>query len=405
MTRPFRLHPLPVCVAPRLVVALILLLLPVAPASGQIIRIPPETAQSVTLSAAQQEQVTRFLDSLRPRVFGDDKAAASRAVSELLDPLRDERVSVAFRQAMSAGLAADIERALADRRPLLDDGTINAKPYLALRLAGEIATDRTLSLIVGELTSEDEGRRFFAIHCTEVVFFSVRTSAPAVTDQTLFHDRGGGRFEGLAPTLGRMLVSEPSPRHAAAIVRSLTEATQIRREQIPGLSAYAVRSIAERTSERIKSNRGSNPSHEERLVWLSAGQSVQRSIAQTAVGVDSATSLQSIRLAGHLVASVYREVEGGRVVPVAERSGADAAVVEKQMLGLAQNLMLFGEQRHAEATGRRRTQALEDATGVLLEAFLGRSGNFRQSSLAIVSASGLLSSPPYTFPGDEFISD
>lgn len=405
MTRPFRLHPLTACFAPRLIAALLVLALPIVPALGQIIRIPPETAQSVTLSGAQQEQVTRFLDSLRPRVFGEDKADASRAMSELLDPLRDERVSVAFRQAMSAGLTPDIERALADTRPLLDDGTINARPYLALRLAGEIATDRTLQLIVDELDSEDDGRRFFAIHCTEVVFFSVRTSAPAVTDQTLFHDRGGGRIEGLAPTLARMIVTEPSPRHAAAIVRSLTEATQIRREQIPGLSAYAVRSIAERTSERIKANRGSNPSEDERLVWLTAGQSVQRVIAQTASGVDSVTALQSIRLAGHLVASVFREVESGRVVPVDQRGADDAAVIEKQTLGLAQNLMIFGEQRHAEATGRRRTQALEDSTGVLLDAFLGRGGNFRQSSLAIVSASGLLASAPYSFPGDEFIRD
>lgn len=81
--------------------------------------------------------------------------------------------------------------------------------------------------------------------------------------------------------LGELLVQERSPRHAAAIVRSLAEAGSIRGDQVLGLSAHAVRLIGDRTSERIRGFQGRGVSEEERLVWLTAGQAVQRVIAQT----------------------------------------------------------------------------------------------------------------------------
>jgi hypothetical protein len=373
------------------------------PAAAQIVRVPAEVAQSVTLSPDQEAIIDQFVDSLRADLFGADKAASSRAVGELLDPLRDDRVSVAFRQALASRLIGDIEAALNHSQPLLEDGTLNATPYVALRIAGDLATDRTLAVIVQNLEHEDPGIRFFAIHCTEAVFFAVRTAAPAVSDRALFADLGQGRAEGLAPKLGELLVTEPSPRHAAAIVRSLAEAASVRPDQIGGLSVNAVRQIAEQTSRRIRRLADAAPTEEERLVWLTAAQAVQRAVAQgSQLGVDA--PLGAVRLAGHLTAAIYRDVEAGRATPAADRSADGNAEIEKQTLALAQNLLLFGEQRHAEATGRRRNQALETAAGGLLDAFVGQGDrNFRQSALAIISTNGLLTDAPYAFADDEFI--
>jgi hypothetical protein len=397
------------CFIPRFsfaVVSLLAVLCLAAPAAwGQIVRIPAETAQSVTLSSAQEQLLDEFTGALKPRIFGENRDESTRAVGELLDPLRNERVSVAFRQAMTARLIDDLERVLRDARPMLEDGTINTIPYSALRIAGELATDQSLGVILPLLRHEDDGLRFFAIYCTEAVFFAVRTSAPAVSDRTLFVDRGDGRGEGLVALLGDLLLQERSPRHAAAIVRSLAEAGSIRNEQVPGLSAHAVRLIGDRTSERIRGVQGQVVSEEERLVWLTAGQAVQRVIAQT-TGASPASALGAIRLGGHLAAAVYLDIEGGRVVSIPERDDDDKAVIEKQMLILAQNLMIFGEQRHAEGTGRRRNTAFEDSAGALLDAFLGLGDrNFRQVSLGLISANGLLTDAPYPFLDNEFIRE
>lgn len=79
------------------------------------------------------------------------------------------------------------------------------------------------------------------------------------------------------------------------------------------------------------------------------------------------------------------------MVSVPERDDDDKAVIEKQMLILAQNLLIFGEQRHAEGTGRRRNTSFEDSAGALLDAFVGVGDrNFRQAALGLISASGLL---------------
>ena len=383
--------------------------LPAPAATAQIQRIDEATARSVTLSGSQRDEVDRFVSTYAPLVFGDDPAESARGLEELLTPLRDPGVSVAFRQALAELLRQQIAEAIADDRVVISDAdgneTVNAAPYSAMRLAGELATQNTVGLIEAELDADNDGRRFFAIYATESVFYAAANAAPAVTPGALYNQRGD-RSTGLIAVLGDRLEAEPSARHAAAIVRSLTEASTIREEQFADAASAALARIGNGASARARASRGEEVTTEERLVWLTAGQSMFRAIAQSGGrGSDREAGLASIRLAGHLVASVYEDLEAERLPPVDERGG-ESAVVPRQMLQLARNLLTFGDQAHASASGRAPNRELEAAALALEDAFLGKgSENLRRVSLSLVSGSGLLTAAPYGFSDDEFIGN
>lgn len=383
-------------------------LVPVLPATGQMVTIDPRIAQSVTLSSSQRAEVRLFVDALKADAFGDVPGPAKRAIDSLLSPLHSGGVSVAFRQAMSDALYDEIESAIGDDRVWIEhegrDHTLNARPYTGLRLAGEIATDRMLGLIRQQLSNTDMGRRFFAIHATEMVFFAVQTAAPAVTKESLYAGSGTSA-RGIVADLAARLVEEDSSRHAAAIVRSLGEAGRISDSTMQDVASNAIRLIGDRTSDRIRARRGTNADTEERKVWITAGREVFPVIAQPAGGVDKATALAAIRLGGHLVASVYRDVEKSRDDGSEDGGGGVRAETQKQMLELAENLLTFGEMRLADALSRSPDKRFEDTAGTLVDAFLGKGGNFRQIALSIISKNGLLTDAPFGFRDDEFIGE
>ncbi|USN98330.1 MAG: hypothetical protein H6810_09115 [Phycisphaeraceae bacterium] len=391
-----------------LLLGLLLMLGAARPADAQFATLDPAIATSVTLTPAQQDQIKQFIDQLRPALFSDDLTEAKRALDTLLSPLQTEGVSVALRQAFADELADDIEKAIADEREMLVDvhgnKVINARPYTGLRLAGEIATNRMLGIVTGELANKEQGRRFFAIHCTEMVFFAVEVSQPAVTAQALYHEERG-KPAGLIGELGNLIVSEESPKNAAAIIRSLGEAGRIPDNQMGGVALAATRLIGERVCDRVRTQWKDDPGDEERLVWLTAGREVFPVVAQPDAGADRDVAVAAIRLAGHLVASVYRDVEAKRVGGVDARQNDDAALVQKRMLELAGNLLIFGEQRLAEATGRQPDPKIEQAAADLEDSFVGSGGqNFRQAALSLVSVHGVLTDAPYGFKDDEFIA-
>jgi len=89
--------------------------LPAPAANGQIQRIDEATARSVTLSGTQRDEVARFVETYAPLVFGEDPAESARGLEELLTPLRDPGVSVAFRQAIAQLLRQQIAESILDR--------------------------------------------------------------------------------------------------------------------------------------------------------------------------------------------------------------------------------------------------------------------------------------------------
>lgn len=383
--------------------AVLIAMLPARASLAQIIRLDPETPRSVSLSGAQIDQIDAFLAENADDAFSDDRAKAARALDELIDPLLGEGVSVAFRQAMADRLLDRIDQALADQPVMLagDDGqeSINHKPYHAMRLASEIATDTTLRRIIDQLESDDQGRAYFAVHSIETVFYRMRTSAPAVSPSTLLSRRQGAEPRGLIPDLGKLLVRTTSGRRAAAIVRALAEAAELPEDEVPGVSPEALRLIADGTAARVRATADRPPTLEDTLSWLTAGDRIVRVIAQPGAA-DAPTALAAIRLGGQLIAGVYRDLEKDR----APGGKEIAARVHNQMLGLAENLLLFGEQNAAAAAGRRPNNELNTGVDRIQELFAADDlPGFRRAALGLISPNGILTDAPYGFTNDEFI--
>ncbi len=375
----------------------------ISPASfAQIGGLDPETPRSVTLSGTQLDELDQFIDLYADNAFGDDRAQAARALDELIDPLIGEGVSVAFRQAMADRLTDHIDAALTDQPLMLEDGegqkSINHKPYHAMRLASEIATNTTLQRIVDQLASEDEGRAYFAVHGIETVFYRMRTSAPAVSANTLLTTRQGAAPRGLIPDLGTLMVKTESGRRAAAIVRALAEAAELPRDEVPGVADEALRLIADSAAARVRASADRTPTLEDRLSWLTAGQRIVRVIAQPGAA-NAPTSLAAIRLGGQLIAAVYRDLETERA-----ENDPQLAKIDDQMLGLAENLLLFGEQNAAAATGRRPNNQLNTAADRIQDLLAsGDESGFNRAALGLISPNGILTDAPYGFTDDEFI--
>jgi hypothetical protein len=397
-------RPAPRRVAAWAILAFAVALIAAPDATGQIVRLDPETPRSVTLSGAQIDALGEFIDQYADDAFGDDRGQAARALDELIDPLLGEGVSVAFRQAMADRLIDRIDAALTDQPVMLEDEdgnkAINHKPFHAMRLAGEIATNTTLQRIVEQLDSEDEGRAYFAVHAIETVFFRMRTSAPAVSGNTLISRRQGGKATGLIPDLGALMVKTDSGRRAAAIARALAEAAELPEDEVPGASDEALRLIAESAAARVRAAADRPANFEDTLSWLTAGQRVVRVIAQPG-SADEPTAKASIRLGGQLIAAVLRDLEKQNDpanIP------ADAMKVHNQMLGLAENLLLFGEQNAAAASGRRPNSQLNEGADRIQDLFKdGDIPGFRRAAIGLISPNGLLTDAPYGFTDDEFI--
>ena len=384
------------------VFAAILAMLVAPTLSAQIVRIDPETPRSVSLSGGQLDEIEAFLAEHADDAFGEDRARAARALDELIDPLLGEGVSVAFRQAMADRLIDRIDAALTDQPVMLEgengDRAINHKPYHAMRLASEIATDTTLQRIIEQLDSDNEGRRYFAVHGIETVFYRMRTSAPAVSSSAILSTRQGSQPSGLIPELGKRLVTAESGRQAAAIVRALAEAAELPDDEVAGASDAALRLIADGAAARIRNAADQTPSFENVLSWLTAGQRIVRVIAQPGAA-DGPTALAAIRLGGQLVAAVYRDLESDRD----PAPGVDAKVHD-QMLGLAENLLLFGEQNAAAAGGRRPSGEFNTAVDRLQDLLAaGREADFRRAAIGLISPNGILTDAPYRFTDDEFL--
>jgi hypothetical protein len=104
-----------------------------------------------------------------------------------------------------------------------------------------------------------------------------------------------------------------------------------------------------------------------------------------------------------MVGAVFRMAEADKLPPVPDRQEGSP---EGQILGMAQNLLGFGEQNHAEATGRQPSRSVLDAADALLSAYRGEADRrFRQVALRLVSTNGLLTDRPYAFDDDEFVGD
>lgn len=306
-----------------------LLTLAAAPAWAQnaAADIPVGTAQSLSLDAAEQQQIQTYIDAYAPALLEGPGIARVRARDGLIRPLNLADVSIVFRQAYSDGLEAHLQTLLADA----DAGAT----LTGLRLAGELATEDAVALIVPFTQSEDDGIRLFAISRLERVFDVVAARSPSLSPSTA---------NNLVLALGDALATEENVTVADAGIRALLSASNIKRPNFEALRFQAVTQMTTNASVRL---RNANPDDlaELLLAVRACGGARDALIDVTASPTDEACSA-AVGLAGDVIAYLFAQMQNESLPPVGQRS------TQIQAINAAESALYHARRVSAEINGQ-----------------------------------------------------
>jgi len=236
---------------PLVVVALLAFVLGATPADAQTRQgLSENIIRSTSIGSSQAAEISAYAGLHAEDLLnaGDNPAGfstAARAIEQLLEPLENPGVTVAFRQRYAEALDEALDRLL--------ESDSTWRRLTALRLSGRLATERTLQRVRGVMRSEQapEADRLYAITAAELVFQAAQQSAPAVSESSLRR---------LIESLGRGVVEGDDPWRVDARIRALIAAAGVPADRLGGLSDEARRTLARSAAERL---RGADPERRE----------------------------------------------------------------------------------------------------------------------------------------------
>lgn len=347
---------------------------------GQVNTLDPALVRSPTLTGEAAGRVDAYAAALLSDLGGDDADRAERAKDSLVGALGDPLVSVAFRQAMSERVVP-----LMAERFAASEASVEVR-LTALRLAGELATDRSVALIRGAMDDPAEEIRYFAVFACELVFNELRTAQPAVSDA-----RAADLVDALAARLGQAT----DPRHADVAGRALAEAVSVPREAIAGLSDRALRALVIGFASRVRAAPGDTPAPMSDAEWrellgvVRAAEVAQTEVAVPRSDLPAETSREIVGFGADIVAFVLDRVEGGEI---------DAADLPRLVLltRVAEAMIEYGAQRMNDAGSPVEAPRVGELAA-LLEG--GKVREFRTEGLSLVSR---FESAPWSFGAERF---
>jgi len=264
--------------------------------------LPGSIVQSGTVSPAARQQIQDYVESVSGSLGSDDIRDAARAREQLIRPLEDRDVSVAFRQAYAQSLSTVL---IAN-----SDSDDVQQQLLALRLAGELATSDSVRIIRKHLSSDDDGVRLFAIGRVQRVFEITAAHGPAISSTE-------------ASDLVRLLTEHGKKKTGAieldGVVRALAAGSAL-----PGADMSRARGQSIQAMEAVVSPilRGLNPSDETESAYrlaLRAASAITASINDLNATADSASLKSSIGLAGDILSVPLRQIFAGHKLEGSER--------------------------------------------------------------------------------------
>lgn len=208
-----------------------------SPASAQVASIPDAVVTSTT--SLTQPQVTQIEQVVREGVAdltsGDpDRVSAARA--RLLAPLEVAGIGVPFRLAYSNLLCPQLER--------LVTGDDQQTAMNALRILGELATDRSTNSVEPALDHAGSDVRYTAVYSVGRVFEGVAAESPAVAPT---------RVRALIDRLAELIRNEPEPWILDVAVRAMITAGSIDKDNFEDVRAHAYQQLAAACSDRVRS--------------------------------------------------------------------------------------------------------------------------------------------------------
>lgn len=188
-----------------------------------------------SLTAPERTRVRALVDEAIPLLTSNSAASIKRGRAALRKPLVNPAVSVSFRLAYSESLSPALEQVLRS-----DDTVARVN---ALRIAGEVATERAAQLAVRALDDPDATVRYTAAYAMGLTFTAIQNTTPAMTQDQATR---------LIRALGARLAVERDAFVLDRIIRSLGAAARIRRERMDQLRPHAIDEICEQVGSRMR---------------------------------------------------------------------------------------------------------------------------------------------------------
>jgi hypothetical protein len=348
-------------------------LLPLSPAAAQF-GLPREVIVAESIGSGQMSQIERYVGEWLPRLGSEDPLDIKRSRDNLLMPLREHTISVAFRQAYSDRLVPGLRQHAQDERDLVIAN--------ALRVAGELATPASVQLLEQKLQDGQAPVRFAAVAGIARAFASVRDASPAI---------GTDGIQQVTRRVGQQLRTESAPEIADACVRALATAMEIARPNYESVRGTAFEAIAAGVSERAKALRGAPDDGPMLMVLLRAGQVARDALSTNDPRLQLADAgvRQAAELNGHLLSYLVRRLQAGGF----PHEDPESRELAGKIVATAENGIVLSASR------LRGTQPALNLAADFAKANADGDRDFFRKAVELL---GALSRPPFNFPAGHF---
>jgi hypothetical protein len=283
--------------------------------------IPKEIVEKPVHSAEDQAAVKKFLDERFPLFDGKDPGAMKRGRDELLSAFKNPRVSVAFRQSYNDAAMRELRKLAEDKNDMI--------VVTGLRIAGELATSDSTTILEAKLADPRVAVRFAAVNGLERTMAALAARNPAIPRE---------RAEALVDKLGQV-ISDPKNNDYEvmdAAERALISAMNVTIGNVRPKAFQNLSASVAKLAQRFADQKTPPQIH---IILVRAGETSRNALGaiQNPLAGDNVKDAAS--LSGHLLGWTMCQLKGGHL---AEEEARDAAA---KVAGVAENNIIIASQK------------------------------------------------------------
>jgi len=337
------------------------------------------------LNEAEAKTVAQYVDDHSKNLLSDDPQLLKKDRDALLEPLSKSDTGVGFRIAYDRVLIPKITPMMTAPKDLV---VING-----LNIAGDLATDRAVDLVVGQATAKLPSVRYQAAYALERVFRAVLEGQPAASAQKLSTAVGG---------LEQRIAQEKDAQVLDRLIRAGLSAAKIMKPEVQ-LQDVAISAVSKGAAGSAK-NMINGGGQQEMSAFLRAADGEQLMIAQAGgrAGMKQDTAKAAALLGGVLIGRVVKMVETKQLPPNTDSKVDPLRQTCSQMVSAAQKLIQFSGQIMQPGG----TFVLADDKGAPLD--LGgdvrkgtKDDDARFSTVGWDAVKAMLAKPPFAIPAED----
>lgn len=337
--------------------------------------LPLSIVEKPSISSSERAQIAQFVSEKTPDVTSSDLSRANRARQNLLAPLSNTRVSIAFRRAYDEALTPVMEA-------LEAQDNVGAT-LTRLRLAGELGTTNASRMIVSALDSDDLSVRIFAAGRAGRVLRTTAANGPALTS---------GDLNTLIERLGATATSTDNPSLLAACVSALGQGGSLPSSDLRDQRGRSIELMCNAASEAVRE--ASSIEQSERLAMIASGIATN-SLFQVGQSSTQGATKAAVALGADMIAVALDDIVNKRIPSVDDRA------IHVALVQAGESLLYYAQTEHAEITGRNPSSVQQTNLNALLKA--GEDRDFRNNA-ALLLGPGSPIVETFGFADDRFVN-